>query len=307
MDLRQLRYFSAIVEQGSFNKAARALDISPPALSLSIKKLEDDLGVTLLERKPGRVQPTASGHCLYESARQIHEGVQQALDRLNRIRGMGEGRLAVGLLPYGIPSTMGTLIGRFCDRYPGIRVQTALGSYSFLIKRLVDDELDFLVAEIGAAPPPRKIAHEPLFRLRYALVVGKRHPLAGRRNLNLARVLDYRIAYASTWGSVLANWEDAFADAGLTPPSAPMGEATDEFVCNMIAQCNTVAVLPMIGSIRDAIAGGDLAELHVPRVNWHSTVALVYRSDQPLSANARLLLDETRAALATPMPPGPDR
>ncbi len=300
MDLRQLRYFCAVVERGSFNKAANALQISPPALSLSIKKLEEDLAVTLLERKPGRVQPTASGHCLYESARRIQDGVQLALDRLNRIRGMGEGRLAIGLLPYGIPSTMGTLIGRFCERYPGIRVQTALGSYSFLIGRLSDGELDFMVSEIADGPAQRRIVHEPLFRLRYALVVGKRHPLAGRRNVALARVLEYRIAYASTWGMVLANWEETFAEAGLTPPAAPMGEATDEFVCNMIAQCDTVAVLPMIGTIRDAIATGDLAELHVPRINWHSTVALVYRSDDSLSPNARLLLDETRAALATP-------
>jgi DNA-binding transcriptional LysR family regulator len=301
MDLRQLRYFCAIVEQGSFNKAAAALRISPPALSLSIKKLEEDLAVTLLERKPGRVLPTASGHCLYESAREIHDGVQQALDRLNRIRGMGEGRLAVGLLPYGIPSTMGTLIGRFCDRYPGIRVQTALGSYSFLIGRLTEGDLDFMVTEIEAAPAQRRTVHEPLFRLRYALVVGKKHPLAGRRNLTLRRVLEYRLAYAGTWGSVVTNWEETFAEAGLKPPSAPMGEATDEFLRNMISQCNTVAVLPMIGTIQDAIAAGELVELHVPRVSWHSTVALVYRSDDALSPNARLLLDETRSALATPM------
>lgn len=300
MDLRQLRYFCAVVDQGSFIKAAEALHISPPALSLSIKKLEEDLAVTLLERKPGRVLPTAFGHCLYDSAQQIQAGVQGALDRLNRIRGMGEGRLSVGLLPYGIPSTMGTLIGRFCDRYPGIRVQTALGSYSFLIPRLLDGDLDFMVAETEGPPAQRRVTHEPLFRLRYALVVGQKHPLAGRRNLTLARVLEYRIAYASTWGAVLANWDEAFAEAGITPPSAPMGEATDDFVRNMITQCNTVAVLPMIGTIQDAIAAGQLAELRVPKVNWYSTVALVYRSDTALSPNARLLLDETRAALATP-------
>lgn len=304
MDLRQLRYFCAVVDLGSFNRAADALHISPPALSLSIKKLEEDLAVRLLERKPGRVLPTAFGHCLYDSAQQIQSGVQSAMDRLNRMRGMGEGRLSVGLLPYGIPSTMGTLIGRFCERYPGIRVQTALGSYGFLIGRLLEGDLDFLVAEAEGAPAQRRVVHEPLFRLRYALVVGQKHPLAGRRNLTLPRVLEYRIAYAGTWGTVLANWAEAFAEAGLAPPSAPMGEATDEFVLNMISHCNTVAVLPMIGTIRDAIAAGQIAELHVPRVNWYSTVALVYRSDESLSPNARLLLEETRAALATPIPGG---
>jgi len=103
MDLRQLRYFSAVVDHGSFRKAADALHVSPPALSLSIKGLEEELGVSLLDRKPGRVLATSFGHSLYNSAREIENNVQSALDRLNEIRGIGTGRLAVGILPYGIP------------------------------------------------------------------------------------------------------------------------------------------------------------------------------------------------------------
>mgnify|MGYP000849749526 CR=1 FL=1 len=300
MDLRQLKYFCAVVDQGSFHRAADALNISPPALSLSIKKLESELGVTLLERKPGGILPTSFGNCLYTSAQAIQANVEAAVDQLNRIRGIGNGRVNVGLLPYGIPSAMGELIGRFCDRYPGLRVQTALGSYGYLVGRLNEGELDFMVSE-SEAPASRQVVHEPLFRLRYGLVVGQKHPLAGRRNLSLARVMDYRLAYASTWRFVLENWEDAFADAGVEPPPQPMGEATDDFLRAMLANCNMVAVVPMIGTILDAIESGQLAELHVPKVEWYSTVALVYRNDETLSPDARLLLDETRRQLAVPM------
>lgn len=301
MDLRQLRYFCAIVDQGSFNRAAEALNISPPALSLSIKKLEQELAVTLLERKPGRVLPTSFGNCLYASARQIHASVETAVDQINRIRGIGNGRVNVGLLPYGIPSAMGELIGRFCDRYPRLRVQTALGSYAYLAGRLNDGELDFMVSEVTGAMTGKRLVHEPLFRLRYGLVVGVKHPLAGRRNLNLARVMEYRLAYASTWRVVLENWDETFAEAGLAPPPPPMGEATDEFLRAMLANCNMVAVLPIIGSIRRAIEAGQLAELHVPRVEWYSRVGLVYRSDNGLAPDAQLLLDETRRELAAPL------
>lgn len=300
MDLRQLKYFCAVVDQGSFHRAADALNISPPALSLSIKKLESELGVTLLERKPGGILPTSFGNCLYTSAQAIQANVEAAVDQLNRIRGIGNGRVNVGLLPYGIPSAMGELIGRFCDRYPGLRVQTALGSYGYLVGRLNEGELDFMVSE-SEAPASRQVVHEPLFRLRYGLVVGQKHPLAGRRNLSLARVMDYRLAYASTWRFVLENWEDAFTDAGVEPPPLPMGEATDDFLRAMLANCNMVAVVPMIGTILDAIESGQLAELHVPKVEWHSTVALVYRNDETLSPDARLLLDETRRQLAVPL------
>lgn len=301
MDLRQLRYFCAVVDQGSFNRAAEALNISPPALSLSIKKLEQELAVTLLERKPGRVLPTSFGHCLYGNAQQIQASVESTVDQLNRIRGIGNGRVNVGLLPYGIPSAMGELIGRFCDRYPGLRVQTALGSYSFLLNRLNEGELDFMVSEVTGPANSKGIIHEPLFRLRYGLVVGHRHPLAGKRNLGLARVMEYRLAYASTWRVVLENWAETFADAGLAPPPPPMGEATDDFLKAMLANCNMVAVLPMIGTIKDAIEAGELAELHVPRVDWFSRVGLVYRGDEGLAPDARLLLAETRRELATPL------
>lgn len=301
MDLRQLRYFCAVVDQGSFNKAAEALSISPPALSLSIKKLEQDLAVPLLERKPGRVLPTAFGHCLYQSALQIQANVESAVDQLNRIRGIGNGRVNVGLLPYGIPSAMGELIGGFCDRYPGLRVQTALGSYQFLVGRLNEGELDFMVSEVKGPARTRRLVHEPLFRLRYGLVVGQKHPLAGRRNLSLGRVMEYRLAYASTWRVVLDNWDETFAEAGLEPPPPPMGEATDDFLKAMLSRCNMVAVLPMIGTIQDAIETGQLAELHVPRVDWHSTVGLVYRDDGALGPDARLLLEETRRELQVPL------
>jgi DNA-binding transcriptional LysR family regulator len=301
MDLRQLKYFCAVVDQGSFHKAADALNISPPALSLSIKKLETELAVPLFERKPGGILPTSFGNCLYASARAIQANVESAVDQLNRIRGIGNGRVNVGLLPYGIPSAMGELIGRFCDRYPGLRVQTALGSYGYLVGRLNDGELDFMVSESGGPATQRGVVHEPLFRLRYGLVVGQKHPLAGRRNLALARVMDYRLAYSTTWRVVLENWDETFADAGLEPPPQPMGEATDDFLRAMLTHCNMVAVLPMIGTIKDAIEAGQLAELHVPRVEWFSTVSLVYRNDETLAPDARLLLEETRRQLAVPI------
>jgi LysR family pca operon transcriptional activator len=297
MDLKQLRYFSAVVDHGSFRKAADALHISPPALSLSIKGLEEELGVSLLDRKPGRVQSTSFGHSLYNSARDIQHGVQSALDRLNEIRGIGNGRLAIGILPYGIPSTMGKLIGRFCDRYPNLQVQIRLGSFDFLMGQLKSGALDFLVTEVHGPLTDSKFAHEPLFRLRYALVVGHKHPLAGKRNLSLKRVMEYRLAYARTWPVVLENWDQTFIDEGLEPPDSSIGEATDEFFKDLISHCNTVAVMPMIGTIKDAIESGQLVELHVPKIDWSSTIALVLRTGDTLSPEARLLCDETRTAL----------
>lgn len=300
MDLKQLRQFCAIVDQGSFRKAADSLHISPPALSLAVKRLEEELGVSLLERRPGRVRTTAFGQSLYDSAQRVNAEMQSALDRLNALRGIGSGRLAVGVLPYGIQSAMGRLIGRFCDRYPALDVHVALGSCNFLSPRLEAGDLDFLVTEMTDVDPG--LTQEPLLRLRYALVTGHGHPLAGKRKLSLRQVMDFRLAYARTWRVVIDNWEDSFASEGLSPPSSAIGEATDEFFLELISNCNTVAVLPMIGTIRDAIDAGRLAQLHVPAADWSSAIGLVYRDVDTLSADARLLLQETRSTLAALQP-----
>ncbi|MAF84121.1 MAG: LysR family transcriptional regulator [Gammaproteobacteria bacterium] len=298
MDLRQLKYFRTIVDQGSFRKAADVLHISPPALSLSIKGLEDELGLCLLDRKPGHILPTSFGHSLYNSAINIQNNVQSALDELNEIRGIGSGSLAIGILPYGIPATMGRLIGNFNERYPNLEIRIGLGSSDYLRNRLANAELDFMVSEIDDSLSDHAFEQEPLFTLRYGLVAGHKHPLAGKRNLSLKRVLEYRIAYARTWRNVLKNWNVTFQNEGLQPPRPSIGEATDFFFINMISNCNAVAVLPMIGTFMDAIDNGQLSELHVPKVNWSSTVALVYRAGETLSPNARLLRDETRTALS---------
>lgn len=300
MDLKQLRHFRAIVDHGSFRKAADQLHVTPPALSLSIKRLEEELGVKLLDRRPGRVMATAFGHSLYATGQRIDSELQSGLAQLNALRGIGSGRLAVGIVPYGIQAAMGRLIGSFCDRYPQLEVQLALGSFSFLQPRLLDGELDFLITEIQPASEP--LVQEPLFRLRYGLVAGKRHPLAGRRNLDLAQVVEYRLAYARTWQLVIDNWDQTFRDAGLEPPDSAIGEATDEFFLDLICNCDAISVLPMIGTIRDAIEAGRLAELHVPAADWSSTVGLAYRDAGSLSPDAGLLLAETREALAALQP-----
>ena len=69
MDLRQLRYFVAIVEQGSFSRAAAFLHVSQPALSLHVRNMEADLGTTLLFRTPRGVEPTEAGMILLRHAR----------------------------------------------------------------------------------------------------------------------------------------------------------------------------------------------------------------------------------------------
>ena len=87
---------------------------------------------------------------------EIHSNVQTALDQLNEIRGIGSGRLSIGLIPYGITATMGKLMGNFNQRYPKLELHVGLGSMGYLRERMMNKEFDFLIGEIDEANPDKQ-------------------------------------------------------------------------------------------------------------------------------------------------------
>ncbi|MFD2470731.1 LysR family transcriptional regulator [Amycolatopsis silviterrae] len=121
MDLRSLRYFVAVAEERHFGRAAARLHMTQPPLSRAIKQLETDLGATLLDRSPAGVALTAAGTALYDEARTLLAGADQARARVAAAAGPGTltlGTLADSSEPVGIQ-----LAGEFRERHPGVRIR----------------------------------------------------------------------------------------------------------------------------------------------------------------------------------------
>ncbi|WP_409185516.1 LysR family transcriptional regulator [Amycolatopsis sp. VS8301801F10] len=120
MDLRSLRYFVAVAEERHFGRAAARLHMTQPPLSRAIKQLETDLGATLLDRSPSGVTLTAAGSALYDEARTLLAGADQARARVAAAAGPGTltlGTLADSSEPVGI-----RLASEFRERHPGVRI-----------------------------------------------------------------------------------------------------------------------------------------------------------------------------------------
>ena len=99
MDLRQLRYFLAVVEHGSFTRAAAATGRTQQALSKGIQALEQQLGARLFERGSRQVRLTGVGRLLVEHARPAHEAVRRFEDRLQELQTGAEGQVRIGTGP----------------------------------------------------------------------------------------------------------------------------------------------------------------------------------------------------------------
>src|SRR5437660_12438670 len=133
MEIHQLRYFIAVVDEGSFSRAAAREHVAQPSLSQQIQKLEAEMGERLFDRLPRSVVVTEAGKCLLEYARKILAEIADARRCVDELKGEGAGRLAVGGIPTIAPCGLPALRGRFQDGYP----KRTLGSFECSTARLV--------------------------------------------------------------------------------------------------------------------------------------------------------------------------
>lgn len=162
MDIRQLRYFVAISDEGSFSRAAERLNIAQPALSLHVRKMEDALGTRLLLRHSNGVTPTEAGLHLIERARRLLSEFDQMRDEMHQI-----GKEPGGTVRIGLPGTISDilsvpLIAHLHERHPGIKLIVAEAMSGFVGEWLEEGRIDLGV--LYGATNRKHIRLTPLLR-----------------------------------------------------------------------------------------------------------------------------------------------
>ena len=167
MDIRQLRYFAAVVDAGSVSKAAIKLSISQPSLSQQIAAMESDLGVTLLLRSSSGVRPTEAGITLSRHARTILKQLDTLRGDVQRGEHSESGSVAVGL-PTSISAVLAVpLFERVRERFPGIHLQIFESLSGYLIELLANGRLDMAV--LFRFTETRGVTVMPMFKERLSL------------------------------------------------------------------------------------------------------------------------------------------
>jgi len=181
MDVRALRYSLAIARFGSFTKAAESLHVAQPALSVSIRKLENELGVTLFVRKAHRVEPTVEGRILLSRAERIFTEIDSAI---NEIADAIE--LRTGIVRLGMPPMFGleyfpNVIAQFHAAYPRIALTIIEGSADEIGGMLDAGSIDLAMLETRRVRPQwRKVE---VGREEMVLCVAPGHRLASRKSI----------------------------------------------------------------------------------------------------------------------------
>ncbi len=253
MELPQLRSFLAVVETESFTRAATQVNLSQPALSQQIMNLEKTLGHRLLHRLGKRAVPTEAGQVLLERARRILREVEDAGRELGDQSGL-ERRIAVGAVQTVMPFLLTGLITDCRRTHPHLHIDAREDFRADLVTAVVEGELDLAVVPNPVREP--RVATEMLLREPLLLVVGRGHPFAARKEIEVEdlaaetfvslgdasalatqiraffgdRHLQPRFGYQCAQVATLKRWVAAGMGISLLPRLARQPEDTDQLV-----------------------------------------------------------------------------
>ncbi|TAM10689.1 MAG: LysR family transcriptional regulator [Nevskiaceae bacterium] len=186
IDLRHLRYFIAVVEQGSFRAAALKLHISQPPLTRQIQQVEGAVGATLLIRKPRGVEMTTAGRVFYREARNILMLVERAANQA-RLTAAGQiGRLDIGIYGSAVFGAIPRIVRAFQERYPDVDIALYTMGRTEQLRALRERRLTLGFNRFFQHEPD--LAWEPVQTEHINVAIDSAHPLASRKSLSLTEI-----------------------------------------------------------------------------------------------------------------------
>jgi LysR family hydrogen peroxide-inducible transcriptional activator len=248
MNLQDLRYFVAVAEHRHFGRAAESCHISQPTLSSQIRKLEDELGVILLERTNKRVDITPVGAQILEHARQALAEATQMEEVARAARDPLVGPLKLGAIPTLAPYLMPLILKPLKQAYPGLTIELWEDQTRALIEGLRIHRLD--AALVATAPDIPEIIGIPLFEEPLLAVLPLHHRLANAKRVNEAQLAKELLVLAD--GHCLANHALEACGAKDAPGGGEfqrsMQAATLETLVNLVAAGYGSTLIPALAA-----------------------------------------------------------
>ncbi|MEM8859318.1 MAG: LysR family transcriptional regulator, partial [Chloroflexota bacterium] len=189
MNLEQLIVFDRIVREGSFSKAAWALQLAQPTVSARLKALEKSVGGELFKRNNRAVTLTERGSRFLPFARQALEAIQKGVDAAEQSPEIHSGILRAGVLRSMTGALVSTALQKLLGRYPSLDCQIQEGNHWQLVEWLHDNKIELgLVAWPSITPELSEMTSLLQFREPMVLLAHKNHPLAKKKDVTVADV-----------------------------------------------------------------------------------------------------------------------
>ncbi len=286
MEMAQLEYFMRVVQEKSFSKAAARVFRTQPAVSIAIRRLEEEIGLPLLERNQKVPVLTEAGKVVYDYAQRIlglRDEVNQAIRELQSLK---SGRVRVGANESTSLYLLPELILTYRQQYPDVKVEIFRRASSRLTRELLDRNIDF--ALMAFEPVDRELDAFPVLRDELVLIMSPKHSLAGRSSVKIKELGNEPfVAHNVNSGSRFKVIE-AFSTQH-TPLNITLELDTIETIKRFVQKRIGLAFVPRM-CVREELERGALVSVPVRGLTHNRTLWAAHRRGTHLSPAAAAFL-----------------
>jgi LysR family hydrogen peroxide-inducible transcriptional activator len=278
VSLRQLRYLESLAETRHFGHAAQACAVSQPALSMQIKELEDELSVSLVERRKTGIEFTAQGEEIARRARSILASVRDLMDYAKHQEGVLSGVLKLGAIPSIAPYLLPAALPELQRRFPALSLQLHETVTSNLVRELVTGALDVILVALPIDDP--EVDTFPLFDDRFILAVK-----ATKRNQRLrhadAEMLSHDRLLLLEEGHCLRDQALSYCHMVTREAREGFGASSLATIVQMVANGYGITLLPEMAIASEIHSGGDIRLLRFRAPEPKREIGLAWRKTSP--------------------------
>ncbi|MEP6720297.1 MAG: LysR family transcriptional regulator [Variovorax sp.] len=292
-DLHQLAAFVAIVDCGSLGRASAQLHVTQPALSRTIRRLEEHVGANLFERHSKGMQLTDIGRALLPHATLLQREAAIAGEEMKALLGLARGTVRVGAVGSIACLALPLAIGALCKRWPNLQVQVIEGVWDRLAEALVKNEID-LALGVDVEDSEEIVAIKDCRWTDTSFIVaGTRHPLRKKKGLKLPDVLGERWAILPKGTAPFEHMKEMFSRHGLELPNVVVETRSVTVLKSLIGRSGFLGWMPepMYDAERKA---GLIDALKIAGASDRRTLTAFRRRAGSLPGPAVKLLDELR-------------
>jgi LysR family transcriptional regulator, low CO2-responsive transcriptional regulator len=286
MEMAQLEYFLRVVEEGSFSKAADRVFRTQPAVSIAVRRLEEEVGVALLDRTQKSPTLTEAGQIVYDYAQRILSLREEIATSVAELQSLQRGRVRIGANESTSLYLLPDIIMTFTQQYPQVKVEIYRHVSERLPREVLDRNVDFALT--ATEPQDRDLEAFPVLKDELILIMSPRHPLASRQSVSIKELgKESFVAHNVKTGSRLKVIE-AFA-RHHTPLNITLELATIETIKRFVQRRIGLAFVPRM-CVREELERGIFATVPVRGLTHNRTLWAAHRRGTEFSPAAAAFL-----------------
>lgn len=292
MDIKQISYFMAVAQEGSFSRAAEKLEVSQPTLSMAVKKLEEELGAELFYSFNRRQNLTDEGLRLKEGAAKLLEVYQETIENVKLSDYVGSGAVTLGLSPLFGACFFGDLIPSFSAAYPNIKINMLEDGANKIDELVEKGEVDLAVTLNTERTASFASCH--FSTQRNVALLHKKHPLANAKSITVADLKEDSFAIFNQDFILNRQIMSACHAAGFRPKIALLSSQWD-FMVELVSRNRAVSILPK--PVLDKHPDPNVVCVPLMDSMKYWDIVLVWNKQKYMSKSCRLFLDYVKENL----------